>query len=89
MPNPGDEHKFKRDVINSSELEYVQKMKYYYESQLDELSREVGDETQHGVVVTDNVLRMIEERLSDFEEKERMIIENCGEFIRSKAVSTY
>ena len=89
MPASTDRHKFKRDVINASELEYVRKMKFYYESQLHSLSRVVGEKTEHKVVVTDNVLKMLESRLSDFEQKEKKIIENYGEFVRNKSSLVY
>ena len=64
---PREEGKFRRDVIKSSELEYVRKMKYFYEEQLNHLSRMVGEETEFGVLITDKSLNKIEERLSDFE----------------------
>ena len=42
---PRDEERFRRKVVNSSELEYVRKMKYFYEEQLNHLSRMVGQKT--------------------------------------------
>ena len=77
---PRDEGKFRRDVIKSSELEYVRKMKYFYEEQLNHLSRMIGQKTEFGVLITDNSLNKIEERLSDFEKKEKEIIDNYRKF---------
>ena len=77
---PREEGKFRRDVIKSSELEYVRKMKYFYEEQLNHLSRMVGEETEFGVLITDKSLNKIEERLSDFEKKEKEIIDNYRKF---------
>ena len=82
MPARGDEQKFKRNVISGSELNYVQKMIHFYSSELDDLSRKIGDETEHGVVVTVDMLERIEERLSDFEKKEKEIIDNYRKFAR-------
>jgi len=76
------EGKFRRNVVNSSELEYVRKMKYFYEEQLNHLSKMIGQKTEFGVIVTDNSLNMIEERLSDFEKKEKIIIDNYRKFAR-------
>ena len=80
MPR-GDE-KFRRKVVNSSELEYVRKMKYFYEEQLNHLSRMIGKETEVGVSGTNKSLNMIEERLSDFEKKEKEIVDNYRKFAR-------
>ena len=77
---PREEGKFRRDVIKSSELEYVRKMKYFYEDQLNHLSRMIGEETEFGVLITDRSLIKIEERLSDFEKKEKEIIDNYRKF---------
>ena len=82
MPAEGDEQKFKRNVISGSELNYVQKMIHFYSSELDDLSRKIGDETEHGVVVTVDMLERIEERLSDFEKKEKKLIDNYRKCIR-------
>ena len=68
MPGEGDREKFKRDVVEVSELNYVQKMIYFYSSMLDDLSRKIGEETEYGVPGS---LSMIEERLSEFEEREK------------------
>ena len=78
----GEEVKFRRRVTNSSELEYVRKMKYFYEEQLNHLSKMVGKETEFGVSITSKSLNMIEERLSDFEKKEKEIIDNYRKFAR-------
>ena len=82
MPAEGDEQKFKRNVVDGSELNYVQKMIHFYSSELDDLSRKIGDETEHGVVVTVDMLERIEERLSDFEKKEKKLIDNYRKCIR-------
>ena len=79
---PRDEERFRRKVVNSSELEYVRKMKYFYEEQLNHLSRMVGQKTEFGVLITENSLNMIEERLSDFEKKEKEIVDNYRKFAR-------
>ena len=69
MPKP--ENKFRRDIINGSELEYVRKMITFYSSLLDDLSRKTGEETEYGVPGS---LTKIEERVSEFEEKEKRLI---------------
>jgi len=79
MPGEGDREKFKRDVVEGSELNYVQKMIHFYSSMLDDLSRKIGEETEYGVPGS---LSMIEERLSEFEEKEKKLIENYRKFAR-------
>jgi len=79
MPGEGDREKFKRDVVEGSELNYVQKMIHFYSSMLDDLSRKIGEETEYGVPGS---LSMIEERLSDFEEREKKLIENYRKFAR-------
>ena len=79
---PREEGQFRRKVVNSSELEYVRKMKYFYEEQLNHLSRMVGQKTEFGVLITENSLNMIEERLSDFEKKEKEIVDNYRKFAR-------
>ena len=75
------EGRFKRDVINSSRLEYVRRMKTFYELLFDDLSRQLGNETEYKVKVTEKMLETIEERLSEFEEKERKIIDNCRQLL--------
>ena len=79
MPTERDREKFKRDVVEGSELNYVQKMIYFYSSMLDDLSRKTGEETEYGVPGS---LSMIEERLSEFEEREKKLIENYRKFAR-------
>ena len=82
MPGRDREQRFRRGVVEGSRLQYVRQMKYFYESQLNELSKLVGEETEHGVVVTDEMLQRIEERLSEFEKKEKEIIDNYRKFAR-------
>ena len=45
MPGEGDREKFKRDVVEGSELNYVRKMIYFYSSMLDDLSKKIGEES--------------------------------------------
>ena len=82
MPEREEEQRFKRDVINGSQLQYVTRMKYFYESQLSELSKKYGEETEYNVTITDKVLEKIEERLSEFEEKEKELIDNYRKCVR-------
>ena len=82
MPEERDEGRFKRDVINGSQLQYVTRMKYFYESQFSELSGKLGEETEFSVVVTAKLLEKIEERLSEFERKEKKIIDNYRKCVR-------
>ena len=82
MPERDREQRFRRGVVEGSRLQYVRQMKYFYESQLNELSKLVGEETEHGVVVTDEILQRIEERLSEFEKKEKELIDNYRKFAR-------
>jgi hypothetical protein len=42
----------------------------------------IGKETEFGVSVTNKSLNMIEERLSDFEKKEKEIVDNYRKFAR-------
>ena len=79
MPGEGDREKFKRDIVEGSELNYVQKMIHFYSSMLDDLSRKIGEETEYGVPGS---LTMIEKRLSEFEEKEKKLIKNYRKFAR-------
>ena len=79
MPE-GYEARYRREVQNSSELMYVRKMKTFYESTLQDLSRIVGETTEFDVVVTMGLLAKIEERLSDFEEKENKIMKKYKRF---------
>ena len=82
MPEEGDEQKFRRDVVNGSELNYVQKMIHFYSSMLDDLSKKIGEETEYGVCIKPGSLTMIEKRLSEFEEREKKLIENYRKFAR-------
>ena len=75
------EGRFKRDVINSSRLEYVRRMKTFYEGLFNDLTTKIGQETEEKVVVTENVLHKVEERLSEFEKEEKEIVNNCRRLI--------
>ena len=77
-----DRQKFRRDVVDGSELNYVKKMIQFYSSQLDELGKMIGQKTEFGVLITSSSLGMIEERLSEFEEKEKRILDNYRKFAR-------
>ena len=77
MPEEG---RFRRDVVDGAELNYVRKMIYFYSSELDDLSRKLGKETEHKVVITTDILAKIEERLSEFEKKEKEILDNYRKF---------
>ena len=46
MPRDDEDQRFKRNITTSSELDYVRKMKYFYEDQLNHLSRMIGEETE-------------------------------------------
>ena len=76
MPGTDEEGRFKRDAVEGSLLQYVRKMKHFYESQLDELSQMVGEKTEYRVTVTRELLEKIEERLSEFEKREKELIDN-------------
>ena len=76
MPGTDEERRFNRDAVEGSLLQYVRKMKYFYESQLDELSKMMGKKTEHRVTVTRELLEKIEERLSEFEKREKELIDN-------------
>ena len=82
MPGTDEEGRFKRDALEGALLKYVRKMKHFYESQLDELSQMVGEKTEHRVTVTRELLEKIEERLSEFEEKEKDLIDNYRKCVR-------
>tara|TARA_Y100000296_G_C4984430_1_gene162270 strand:+ start:127 stop:321 length:195 start_codon:yes stop_codon:yes gene_type:complete len=56
-------------------------MKTFYELLFDDLSRQLGNETEYKVKVTEKMLETIEERLSEFEEKERKIVDNCRQLL--------
>lgn len=73
MPRQG-ECRFRRDVVNGSQLNYATKMIFFYSSMLDDLSRKIGEETEYGVIVTEHLLETIEERLSYFENMEKEIV---------------
>ena len=77
MPSKG---RFRRDVTSGSELNYVRKMIHFYSSELDDLSRKLGQKTEHRVVITTAILTKIEERLSEFEKKEKEILDNYRKF---------
>ena len=79
MPE-GYQDKFRRQVENSSELLYVRKMKSFYETTLQDLGRMLGEKTEFNVVVTMDVLSKVEERLSDFERKEKEIMKKYRNF---------
>jgi len=49
-------------------------MKHFYESEFNELSKKIGEETEYGVVVTERLVEIIEERLSFFEEEEKALL---------------
>ena len=72
--------KFRRDVENSSELIYVRKMRNFYESTLQDLGKMLGEKTEFNVTVTIGLLAKIEERLSEFEKKEKKIKEKYKRF---------
>ena len=74
MPEPGNNERFKRDVTQGSRLQYLSRMKHFYESEFNELSKKIGEETEYGVVVTERLVEIIEERLSFFEEEEKALL---------------
>ena len=82
MPTEGDGQKFRRDIVNGSELNYVRKMVYFYSSLLDDLSRKIGEETEHGVLIKDGSLNMIEKRLTEFVDKEKKLVDSYRKFAR-------
>ena len=77
MPEQG---KFRRDVVDGSELNYVRKMMFFYSSELDNLSRKLGEKTEYNFTITSDMLIKIEERLSEFEKKEKEIVDNYRKF---------
>ena len=79
MPE-GYQAKYRREVENSSELMYVRKMKSFYEATLQDLGKMLGEETEFNVTITTAVLAKIEERLSDFERKEKEIMKKYRNF---------
>ena len=80
MPGESNERKFKRTIINSTSLEYVQKMIRFYEDMLNDYVEREGEETENKVVITKKMLLKIEERLSDFEAMENNIIRAFKEY---------
>ena len=74
MPGEQNNERFKRDVTQGSRLQYLSRMKHFYESEFNELSKKVGEETEYGVVVTERLVEIIEERLSFFEEEEKALL---------------
>ncbi len=74
MPGEQNNERFKRDVTQGSRLQYLSRMKHFYESEFNELSRKIGEETEYGVVVTERLVEIIEERLSFFEEEEKELL---------------
>jgi hypothetical protein len=80
MPGESNERKFKRTIINSTSLEYVQRMIRFYEDMLNDYVEKEGEETENKVVITKKMLLKIEERLSDFEAMENNIIRAFKEY---------
>ena len=80
MPGESNERKFKRTIINSTSLEYVQRMIRFYEDMLNDYVEREGEETENKVVITKTMLLKIEERLSDFEAIENNIIRAFKEY---------
>ena len=74
MPARRDNERFKRDVTQGSRLQYLTRMKHFYESEFNELSKKIGKETEYGVVVTERLLEIIEEKLSFFESQEKELL---------------
>ena len=82
MPERDYEQEFRRELVNSSELLYVRKMKQFYDKTLQDLGKMIGKTTEFNVTVTTRLLEKVEERLSDFEKKEKHIIANYRKFAR-------
>ena len=82
MPGRDYEQEFRRELVNSSELVYFKKMKQFYDKTLQDLGKMIGEKTEFNVTVTDTLLQKVEERLSDFEKKEKKIIANYRKFAR-------
>ena len=80
MPGESNERKFKRTIINSTSLEYVQRMIRFYEDMLNDYVEREGEETENKVVITKKMLLKIEERLSYFEAMENNIIRAFKEY---------
>ena len=75
MPERGNNERFKRDVTQGSRLQYLSRMKHFYETEFNELSKKIGEETEYGVVVTERLLEILEEKLSFFEEREKELLD--------------
>ena len=89
MTKERDEQRFKHEVVNSSELGYVRKMKQFYDSEFQALSNQIGQETEHKVIITNNILEKVEERLSEFEKREKKLIDNyrkCARKVEGVAI---
>ena len=82
MPRRDYEQEFRRELVNSSELHYVRKMKQFYDKTLQDLIKMIGEETEFKVKVTTTLLAKVEERLSEFEKKEKKIIANYRKLAR-------
>ena len=80
MPGESNERKFKRTIINSTRLEYVQRMIRFYEHMLNDYAEREGEKTVNKTVITKKMLLKIEERLSDFEAMEDNIIQAFKEY---------
>jgi len=80
MPGESNERKFKRTIINSTRLEYVQRMIRFYEHMLNDYAEREGEKTENKTVITKKMLLKIEERLSDFEAMEDNIIKAFKEY---------
>ena len=74
MPGEQNNERFKRDVTQGSRLQYLSRMKHFSESEFNELRKKIGEETEYGVVVTERLVEIIEERLSFFEEEEKALL---------------
>lgn len=79
MPDKG---RFRRDVVSGSELNYIKKMIYFYSSTLEDLSKQMGGVTEFKVTITKELLAKIEERLSEFESREKQIVKNYRKCIK-------
>tara|TARA_R110002012_G_scaffold56672_2_gene145584 strand:+ start:1057 stop:1242 length:186 start_codon:yes stop_codon:yes gene_type:complete len=55
-------------------------MRSFYESTLQDLGKMLGKKTEFNVIVTMDVLSKVEERLSDFEQKEKEIMKKYRNF---------
>tara|TARA_R100000234_G_C4894994_1_gene133164 strand:+ start:388 stop:582 length:195 start_codon:yes stop_codon:yes gene_type:complete len=57
-------------------------MKQFYDKTLQDLIKMIGEVTEFRVKVTPSLLGKVEERLSEFEQKEKKIIANYRKFAR-------